>query len=103
MNHEYAADYIRRGYGICRINPGDKRPIFKDWNLESLSEDDFAENDNIGILTGALSGDLVCVDLDSADALRLAGQFLPPTQMVDGRPGKPRSHRYAAEQQQPGL
>ena len=54
MNHEFVADYLRRGYGVCRIQQGDKRPIYKDWNLKSLTERDFEENDNIGILTGRL-------------------------------------------------
>jgi hypothetical protein len=35
---------------------------------------------------------LVCVDLDHPRALALADFFLPETGMVDGRPGKPRSH-----------
>lgn len=94
MNHEQAAEYIRRGFGVCRIRRGEKRPAYKKWNLESLTPEDFEGDDNIGLLTGRLSGDLVCVDLDSPEALRLADQFLPPTKMVDGRPSKPRSHRW---------
>jgi P4 family phage/plasmid primase-like protien len=37
---------------------------------------------------------VVCVDLDAQDAIAKADQFLPPTGMIDGRPGKPRSHRW---------
>jgi P4 family phage/plasmid primase-like protien len=92
MIYEHAADYIRRGYGVCRIKSGEKRPTYKDWNLKSLYEQDFKEDDNIGLLTGRLSGDLVCVDLDSPDALRLADEFLLATKMIDGRPSKPQSH-----------
>ena len=33
------------------------------------------------------------MDLDDQAALSLADEYLPPTGMVDGRPGKPRSHR----------
>src|SRR5262249_6931914 len=46
------------------------------------------------IQAGALSGGLVCVDIDAPDVLDLADQYLPPTGMVEGRPGKPRSHRW---------
>ncbi|HEY7330176.1 MAG TPA: phage/plasmid primase, P4 family [Gemmataceae bacterium] len=94
MIQESAANYMQRGYGVCRIRPGEKRPTYKKWNLRSLSAEDFHEGDNLGLLTGHLSGDLVCVDLDSPEALRLADEFLAPTSMVDGRPNKPRSHRW---------
>src|SRR5204863_4515617 len=48
---------------------------------------------NIGILLGAVSGGLMDVDLDCAEALVLADTFLPATDSVFGRAGKPRSHR----------
>jgi P4 family phage/plasmid primase-like protien len=34
------------------------------------------------------------VDIDAAAALAQADAFLPPTDMIEGRPGKPRSHRW---------
>jgi hypothetical protein len=37
---------------------------------------------------------LVCIDLDTPDALQLADEHLPATGMIEGRPGKLRSHRY---------
>lgn len=45
-------------------------------------------------MTGALSGDVVCVDIDDANALAMADQYLPETGLIEGRSGKPRSHRY---------
>jgi P4 family phage/plasmid primase-like protien len=50
-------------------------------------------------MTGAISGGgadggLVCVDLGGEWARELADEFLPKTGMIEGRPGKPRSHRY---------
>src|SRR5689334_20996079 len=89
-----AAEYIGRGYAVCKIAPGEKRPTYKGWNLASLSPEDFPNGCNIGILGGPLSSNLVCIDLDSPEAIKLADEFLPWTGMVEGRPGKPCSHRW---------
>lgn len=48
---------------------------------------------NIGVLLGEPSAWLVDVDLDHLRAVELADDYLPPTPLVFGRPGKPRSHR----------
>ena len=79
---------------MALIRPKDKRPGYRDWPLCSKEPDDFFPGDNIGILTGTLSDYLVCVDLDHPRAVELADQYLPTTGMIEGRPGKPRSHRY---------
>jgi P4 family phage/plasmid primase-like protien len=91
---EAAAELRRRGFGIVWLRPGEKRPTAIGWTKKSQEPDDYRDGDNLGILTGRLSGDVVCVDLDGVDALRLADEYLPPTGMVEGRPGKPRAHRY---------
>jgi hypothetical protein len=82
----WADRYRRRGFATAKIRPGEKQPAYRGWNLRSLEPEDFAPGDNLAILTGRLSGDLVCVDLDSARALELANEYLPPTAMVSGRP-----------------
>jgi transposase InsO family protein len=46
------------------------------------------------VLAWRLSGDLVCVDIDNTHALTLADNLLPQTSMIEGRPGKPSSHRW---------
>jgi hypothetical protein len=56
--------------------------------------EEFGPTDSIGILSGRLSGDLVCVDIDCSAALTAADRYLPRTSMEEGRPGKPRSHRW---------
>src|SRR5262245_5125441 len=97
MNGEMQLEAKRlrqRGYGVVWIRENDKRPRAKGWTLRSQEPEDYTPGSNLGLMTGPLSGNLVCVDLDSSDALRLADQYLPPTPMVDGRPGKPRSHRW---------
>jgi hypothetical protein len=50
------------------------------------------------VILGPPSGWLVDVDLDCAEAMRLADYFLPGTESIFGRDGKPRSHwEYIAE------
>ena len=48
---------------------------------------------NIGVLLGNKSNDLTDIDLDSPEAVKLADFFLPETEAIFGRDGKPRSHR----------
>jgi hypothetical protein len=88
-----AAKLRTRGFGIVWLKPGEKRPKRRGWTTKSQEPGDYRPGDNLGLLTGAISGNLVILDLDSAEAFALADQFLPPTGMVEGRPGKPRSHR----------
>jgi hypothetical protein len=51
---------------------------------------------NVAIQMGAMSGGLTDVDLDCAEAVRLAAgfEFLPPTTAVYGRTSKRRSHHF---------
>jgi hypothetical protein len=91
---EWAAEYRQRGLAVCRLKPGQKTPRYPKWNLASLEPDDFGPADSIGIISGRLSGDLVCVDIDCREALEEADRYLPGTRMEEGRPGKPRSHRW---------
>jgi hypothetical protein len=90
----WSEEYIARGIAVARIVPGQKRPTDKGWTHRSRRPDEFAAGDGIGLMTGALSGQLVCLDLDSPEALALADRHLPPTRLLGGRAGKPRSHRY---------
>ena len=97
---EAVRDYRSAGFGVCAIRTGEKRPLSAGWTTRSLEPGDFNQDDNVGLLCGPISDGnrpkhcLVAVDLDSKEALDLADEFLPPTAMIDGRPGKQRSHRY---------
>ncbi len=84
--------YRKRGLAVCLVRPGQKLPLYEKWPTYSREPDDFGPDDNVGLLCGAVNGNLVCVDVDGRQALELAEQHLPPTTMIDGRPGKPRSH-----------
>src|SRR5262245_27385575 len=94
-----AAHYLARGCvpvpvprtGRC------KAPALEGWqrlrpapgDLPSLFPDGQALN--VGLLTGAPSGGLVDVDLDTPEAVGAGALLLPPTGWVYGRKGKPRS------------
>lgn len=102
------ATYRELGYGVCRIDPpkpgeqGKCPP--RGWAKRSLEAGDFADadfaaGDAVGILCGWFSDggkpdhSLVCVDLDAPEAVTRAGEFLPDTDMLASRPGKPKAHR----------
>lgn len=93
-----AAQLVAAGFAVCRIEPGQKNPTYRRWPTGTIGPEDIGPGDGIGIVCGPLSGTpghaLVCIDLDSLAAVRLADEYLPPTAMVEGRAGKPRSHRW---------
>ncbi|MFV0444089.1 MAG: bifunctional DNA primase/polymerase, partial [Planctomycetaceae bacterium] len=93
-----AREYVRRGWSVVPIPYKQKRALRKGWPDLRLTADQlpeyFDQPANIGLLLGEPSGWLVDVDLDCAEALELADQYLPPTPAVTGRPGKLRSHRW---------
>lgn len=86
---EMAPLYITRGFAVVPNAPRDKRPYHKGWEEFRIAIPDvdqyFGPNDNIGVMTGAPSGGLTCVDLDDDDAVKLASLYLPKTGMIAGR------------------
>lgn len=97
---DHVAAYRADGLAVCRLHPQHKRPTDAGWPTRSAEPADFRAGDGVGLLCGSLSDagrpgcSLVCVDLDSTAAVAAADRHLPPTGMVDGRPGKPRAHRW---------
>ncbi len=94
---EHARDLLRRGYSVIPLPPRSKRATAEGWPELRLSESDLPSvfnqpSMNIGILLGEPSGWLVDIDLDHPLAVRLAPEFLPPTEAKFGRESKPRSH-----------
>ena len=93
-----AAALIADGYAVCLIEPGEKRPTYRLWTTGTIGPEDVRPGNGIGIVCGPLSGTvghaLMCADVDSHEAVRLADKYLPATGMVEGRAGKPRSHRW---------
>ena len=92
-----AERYLSRGWSVIPIPYRTKKAIDKGWpqirlTHEALDQHFNGRPQNIGVLLGEPSGWLIDVDLDHLRAVKLAPQFLPPTPLVFGRPGKPRSH-----------
>jgi len=91
-----ARQYLAKGYQPIPVPAGMKGPRRRGWNATRFGaeavDEYFRTPGNIGLLLGEPSGWLVDVDLDGADAVRLAGQFLPPTNAKTGRASKPDSH-----------
>jgi hypothetical protein len=90
-----AEDLKARGYKPIPVPVG-KNPNYKKW--QSIETRDnlphFFKSDklNVGAQMGPVSGGLTDVDLDCAEAMKLAPYFLPRTGSVYGRASKPRSH-----------
>jgi hypothetical protein len=89
-----ARKYRELGYAIVWLRSGDKRPKRKGWRKRSDEPEQYDPGDAIGIQTGTASGNLVCIDLDDAKAVELADQYLPDTEMIEGRASRRRSHRW---------
>ena len=92
---EAARRYLRAGFAPIEIPRGSKNPGRNNWTAERHTEESvvhFHPESNLGVLNGEPSGGLVDVDLDAPEAVAVAATFLPPTPLIFGRPGKPRSH-----------
>jgi Virulence-associated protein E-like domain/Bifunctional DNA primase/polymerase, N-terminal len=92
-----ALDLLGRGIAPVPVEPRGKAGV-PDWDTVPVTPDNapqrFAGNRNIGVRLGAASGGLCDADLDCPEAVALAPKFLPPTKMISGRSGNPRSHWF---------
>ena len=93
-----AITYTQRGLSVVPIPHAQKGPKFPRWQDLRLTELDLPQHfngqpQNIGLLLGEPSGDLIDVDVDCPGALTLT-HLLPDTAMVSGRLGKPGSHHF---------
>ena len=90
--------YTRQGWQPVPIPHGEKGPRLKGWQDLRLEDADlakyFAGAMNVGLLLGEPSRGLVDVDLDCSQAIAMAEAWMPSTQLVHGRAGKPHSHRW---------
>jgi putative DNA primase/helicase len=102
---QYARVYLAAGYCPIPVKPRSKMPCDAGWQKLRLTEEQlphhFLPSMNVGIVLGEPSSGLVDVDLDNANALKLAPYFLPKTDFIFGRPSKPGSH-WIYETQNPG-
>lgn len=89
-----AREFIARGWSPIPIPHRSKNPNRPGWQSITFTLDDFGSHPiNVGVHLGPRSGNLTDVDLDHLYAVQMADLFIPQTDAVFGRPGKPRSHR----------
>lgn len=93
LRSELMQNLIERKYKLIRLNG--KRPIEKAWQsrTETVPFEQFSEGDNVGLLLGAPTK-IVDIDIDDAECLKLSDIFLPETDLIFGRPSRPRNHRF---------
>jgi hypothetical protein len=93
-----ARNFLARGWTPVPVKHGEKKPVGEGWQQRRVIEADlprlFTGDGNLGLLTGKLSGGLVDIDLDCAEAVALADGLLPPTPMRSGRTTRRSSHRW---------
>ncbi len=94
-----ACAYVRAGRAVVPVPRGRKGPVIEAWQKLRLTESDLPHyfgngENNVGILLGEPSRHFTDVDLDCLEALALWSYFLPQTDLIHGRPGKPASHRW---------
>jgi hypothetical protein len=89
-----------RGFALCKPDPVEKKPTYPRRPTFSRGPAAFRPGDQLGVIGGPLSDGnrpghaTVIIGLDAAEAVAKADEFLPATAMAEGRPFKPRSHRY---------
>lgn len=90
-----AKSYLKRGAAVIPVPKNEKNPSRDGWQDLRITADEvpayWTNGQNIGLLTGEPSGWMVDVDLDSEEAVKLSGRFLPPT-LTSGRRKRPHSH-----------
>jgi hypothetical protein len=95
-----AQKLIYSGFGVTRIIKGFKKPTEPRWTLNSVDSSRFKEDDQLAILGGPLSKNLVIIDLDGENSIahsrliKLASVILPKTDMRDGRTGRHNAHWF---------
>jgi predicted P-loop ATPase len=91
-SREAAKLYISRGWYPIPLNPGTKECRDADWKERIYSEDEFSENDNLGLRLIRESDPrevkLIGIDLDAQECVDLASAFLPVTKASWGRESK---------------
>lgn len=92
--YQNAQRYKGRGWTVTALNG--KAPILKNWTERGAEDTEVWERlqqgANVGVLLGAPSKNLVDVDLDCEESVRVAPHTLPPTEAVFGTDKKPKSH-----------
>lgn len=90
--------YLSRGWAPIPVPFQKKVPVLAAWQNLRIGEQEVdhywnGKPQNVGILLGAPSRNLVDIDLDCSEAVAIADEFLPPTRSIFGRASAPAAHR----------
>lgn len=89
--------YIENGWRVIPIVAGKKKCWIDGWPDLVITADEvpryFGQGENVGVILGRRSNNLVDSDLDCTEAIELADIYLPSTESMFGRDSKPCSHR----------
>lgn len=94
--------HLDAGRAVVTYAKRQNHPVGKNWGSHPITPGALANGSdadwdcNIGLMTGAASGNLYDVDVDCEEATMLAAKWLPPTEMVHGRTTRPRTHYWFA-------
>jgi hypothetical protein len=88
-----ARKYRERGWKPIPVPSNKKNPIDPEWQKKDYPDSKFDRWGNIGVQFGECSAGLCDVDLDCAEVLKLADDYLFETNAEFGRKSKPLSHR----------
>ena len=77
--------YTAKGWKCLPIEPKSKIIRRNAWQTTTFGPEEFKGLGNIGVQMGAVSGNLIDIDLDHPIARKIAGWFLPPTGWKFGR------------------
>ena len=70
--HDAVQNYIDRGWQPIVVKERAKRPVSKAWQNSSPQPSNFGIANNVGVILGPTSGNLVDIDLDSQEARAVA-------------------------------
>jgi hypothetical protein len=95
---EAAHWWAERGFFVVPIPIGEKAPNVEAWQQLRLNPDSLPRYfngapTNMGVILGEPNG-IADVDLDCPETMAAAGELLPETAMIFGRPSKPASHYF---------
>lgn len=103
-----AREYIARGWAPVPIPFREKAPAAKEWQKLRITDKEAAnyfngEPQNIGVLLGTPSNNLVDIDLDTPEARAVAPFFLPATHAIFGRKSSRTAHYLYVADKAPGT
>ena len=91
---EIAQRYLKMGFTPVPVTYMGKAPTISNWQEYSPTTEDITKHFAVPCNIGLRLGRLLDVDLDCAEAIAVAPEFLPQTGRWQGRASNPRAHAF---------